>query len=64
MMSAEAAYGYAGILNLPYLGPGAAPTVANRMYDRIADTDFRKLSWVAPSARRSQARPSSPRRPM
>ncbi len=29
MMSAEAAYGYAGILNLPYLGPGAAPTVAN-----------------------------------
>lgn len=48
MMSAEAAYGYAGILNLPYLGPGAAPTVANWMYDRIADTDFRKLSWVAP----------------
>lgn len=48
MMSAEANYGYAGILDLPYLGAGACPTVANWMYDRIPDTDFRKLSWIAP----------------
>lgn len=48
MMSAEANYGYAGILDLPYLGAGACPTVANWMYDRIPDTDFRKMSWIPP----------------
>lgn len=48
MMSAEATYGYAGILNLPYLGSCACPTVDKSMYDRIPDTDFRKLSWIAP----------------
>lgn len=48
MMSAETEYGYAAVLSLPYLGPGACPTVANSVYDRISDTDFRKLSWIAP----------------
>lgn len=41
MMSIEADYGYAAV--------GAAPTIANWMYDRISDTDFRKLSWIAPA---------------
>lgn len=42
MMSPEAEYGYAAV--------GAAPIIDASMYDRISDTDFRKLSWVVPSA--------------
>lgn len=37
-MSFEAEYGYAAV--------GCAPGVSVSMYDRISDTDFRKLSWV------------------
>ncbi|MDE5671988.1 MAG: RagB/SusD family nutrient uptake outer membrane protein, partial [Duncaniella sp.] len=40
MMSPEAEYGYAGV--------GACPIVDAKMYARISDTDFRKLSWVTP----------------
>lgn len=40
-MSCEAEYGYAGT--------GAAPAIDASMYARISDTDFRKLSFVAPS---------------
>jgi len=40
-MSLEAYYGYAGA--------GCAPAVDAKMYDRISDTDFRKLSWVPES---------------
>lgn len=40
MMSCEAEYGYAGV--------GAAPIIDARMYARISDTDFRKLSWITP----------------
>ncbi|MDE6859246.1 MAG: RagB/SusD family nutrient uptake outer membrane protein [Duncaniella sp.] len=49
MVSAETEYGYAAVLNLPYLGPGACPVVDASMYDRIPDTDFRKFSWIAPA---------------
>lgn len=41
MLSSEAAYGYAGA--------GAFPMIDAGMYARISDTDFRKLSWVAPA---------------
>lgn len=40
MMSPEADYGYAAV--------GACPIVDARMYARISDTDFRKLSWITP----------------
>lgn len=42
-MSCEAEYGYAGV--------GAAPQIDAAMYARIPDTDFRKLSYVAPSVK-------------
>lgn len=41
MMSPEAEYGYAAV--------GACPIVDASMYKRIADSDFRKLSWVVPT---------------
>ncbi len=41
MVSPEAEYGYAGV--------GACPIVDAKMYARISDTDFRKLSWIVPS---------------
>lgn len=41
MVSPEADYGYAGV--------GACPIVDAKMYARISDTDFRKLSWIVPS---------------
>lgn len=37
-MSPEAVYGYAGL--------GCAPAVSVQMYNRIPDSDFRKLSWI------------------
>ena len=40
MVSCEADYGYAGV--------GAAPIIDASMYERISDTDFRKLSWITP----------------
>ena len=40
MMSPEAEYGYAAV--------GACPIIDAKMYARISDTDFRKLSWVTP----------------
>ncbi len=40
-MSLEADYGYAGA--------GCAPAVDASMYERIPDTDFRKLSWLPES---------------
>lgn len=40
-MSLEADYGYAAA--------GCAPAVDARMYERISDTDFRKLSWIPES---------------
>jgi len=40
MMSPEAEYGYAAV--------GACPIIDASMYDRISDTDFRKLSWITP----------------
>jgi len=41
MLSSEAAYGYAGA--------GATCSIDRSMYDRLSDTDFRKLSWSAPA---------------
>lgn len=41
MVSNEALFGYAGV--------GATVFIDKSMYDRISDTDFRKLSWVAPA---------------
>lgn len=40
-MSLETDYGYAGA--------GCAPAVDAAMYERISDTDFRKLSWIPES---------------
>lgn len=40
MISPEAVYGYASFQ------VGAAPVISADMYDRISDTDFRKLSWM------------------
>lgn len=40
-MSPEATYGYAGAGNVP-------PIIDKSLYDKIADTDFRKLSYKAP----------------
>lgn len=41
MLSAEADYGYAG--------GGATCSIDKSMYERLSDTDFRKLSWSAPA---------------
>lgn len=40
-LSAEGQFGYAGLA-------GVTPLVASKLYDKIADTDFRKLSFKAP----------------
>ena len=42
-MSTEQVYGYGGP------GAGAFPMVDKRFYDQIPNTDFRKLSWKAPT---------------